>query len=180
MATAAPQAVLETGPQWVLAAACLTLKGGRTDWLIEKATELGAHSVLPLITERSQTGTTRSKFKSMSAKARNSSSSSLDDFQPSRLERLAVASSKQSLRAHTLKLQPAVALQDLLPSLQQSPVSLVATAGAPPVLQVLQQVLQHHQPGDQQAGTRQVYMLQESDRQQQQQNHPESCGLPFW
>lgn len=178
IATAAPQLVPETGPQWVLAAACLTLKGGRTDWLIEKATELGAHSVLPLITERSQTGTTRSKFKSMSAKASSSSSSSSEEFHPSRLERLAVAASKQSLRAHALQLQPAVALQDLVPLLQQSPVSLVAVAGAPSALQVLQQLRQHHQPEDQQAETGQGHMLQVSGPQHQQQ--PQSSASQFW
>jgi 16S rRNA (uracil1498-N3)-methyltransferase len=39
-------------PNWVLAAACTTLKGGRADWLVEKATELGAGELIPLITTR--------------------------------------------------------------------------------------------------------------------------------
>ncbi len=44
------------GPEWTLAVACTTLKGGRTDWLVEKATELGARALLPLVTQRSQVG----------------------------------------------------------------------------------------------------------------------------
>lgn len=143
-----PQLVPWYGPQWVVAAACLTLKGGRTDWLIEKATELGAYAVLPLITERSQTGTTKSKFKAISSKASTGSRQAVhveDDFQPGRLQRLALAATKQSLRAHTLQLLPAQHLSDLLPSLQRSRISLVATAGAPPVLQVLQQAHQQQQ-----------------------------------
>eukprot|EP00854_Cymbomonas_tetramitiformis_P013454 gene13455-15900_t len=34
---------------WVVAA-CGTLKGGRADWLVEKCTELGAVSFIPLLT----------------------------------------------------------------------------------------------------------------------------------
>lgn len=138
------------GPQWVVAAACLTLKGGRTDWLIEKATELGAYALLPLVTERSRTGTTKSKFKSLSSKGSKQAAAAAavadgDDFQPSRLQRLALAATKQSLRAHGLQLLPVTQLSELLPQLQQAPVSLVASAGGPPVLQALQQAgLQQH------------------------------------
>ncbi|KAF6251642.1 ribosomal RNA small subunit methyltransferase E [Scenedesmus sp. NREL 46B-D3] len=123
------------GPQWVVAAACLTLKGGRTDWLIEKATELGAYALLPLVTQRSQTGTTKSKF--------------------NRLQRLALAATKQSLRAHGLQLLPVMQLSQLLPELQQAAVSLVATAGAPPVLQVLRQAAQQQDAG----GSARCYLL---------------------
>lgn len=177
VATAEPQQQPWVGPQWVVAAACLTLKGGRTDWLVEKATELGAHSLLPLITARSQTGTNKDKFKSLTQKAgqkkhqRSSadganssgslewvqdSNSSSSDFQASRLERLAVAATKQSLRTHGLQVQPAVSLEQLLPQLQAAPLSLVAMGGAPPVLQVLQQqwqqAAQQVQQQQQQAG----------------------------
>ena len=41
------------GPKWELAVACGTLQSGRTDWLIEKCTELGAWSFRPVLTERS-------------------------------------------------------------------------------------------------------------------------------
>lgn len=148
VAVSEPQQVSWQGPRWILAAACLTLKGGRTEWLIEKATELGAYAVLPLITERSQTGTTKSKFKSLSSKASkgsNAASESGDEFNSGRLQRLALAATKQSLRPHALQLLPAQHLQDILPTLQQSPVSLVGTVGAPPVLHVLQQARQQQQ-----------------------------------
>ncbi|CAI5480383.1 unnamed protein product [Closterium sp. Yama58-4] len=42
-----------SGPQWTVVAACGMLKGGRSDWLIEKCTELGAVGFIPLVTERS-------------------------------------------------------------------------------------------------------------------------------
>ena len=35
--------------------ACGGLKGGRADWLVEKCAELGAASLVPLLTERSPT-----------------------------------------------------------------------------------------------------------------------------
>lgn len=40
------------GPKWEVAAGFGMLKGGRADWLVEKATELGAHAVRPLVSER--------------------------------------------------------------------------------------------------------------------------------
>ncbi len=40
------------GPRWEVAAGCSMLKGGRADWLVEKCTELGAFSLVPLISER--------------------------------------------------------------------------------------------------------------------------------
>jgi hypothetical protein len=106
-----------------------------------------------------QTGTNRDKFKALAQKAgqkkrkaaagdapSNSSmewsqddSSSSSSSEASRLERLAVAATKQSLRVHGLQVQPAVNLEQLLPQLQAAPVALVAMGGAPPVLQVLQQ-----------------------------------------
>jgi 16S rRNA (uracil1498-N3)-methyltransferase len=162
----------------VVAAACLTLKGGRTDWLVEKATELGAHSLLPLITARSQAGTNKDKFKALTNKAgqqkrqRSSaddldgSSSSSSEFQASRLERLAIAATKQSLRAHGLQVQPAMSLEALLPQLQSAPVSLVAMAGAPPVLQVLQEHWQHTHRQQQQQGSPQAHLP--AGQQQQQ------------
>lgn len=36
-----------------MAVACGGLLGSRSDWLVEKCAELGAHSLLPLLTERS-------------------------------------------------------------------------------------------------------------------------------
>ena len=43
------------GPKWEVVAALGGLKGGRADWLVEKATELGAWALQPLLTHRSRT-----------------------------------------------------------------------------------------------------------------------------
>jgi 16S rRNA U1498 N3-methylase RsmE len=71
--------------------------------------------------------------------SQDGSSSHSSSSEASRLERLAVAATKQSLRVHGLQVQPAVSLEQLLPQLQAAPVALVAMGDAPPVLQVLQQ-----------------------------------------
>ncbi len=41
------------GPKWEIVAACYSLKGGRADFLMEKAAELGAFAVRPILTVRS-------------------------------------------------------------------------------------------------------------------------------
>jgi 16S rRNA U1498 N3-methylase RsmE len=99
--------------------------------------------------ERSQTGTTKSKFKALSSKGSKQAAAADGDgdFQPSRLQRLTLAATKQSLRAHGLQLLSVMQLSALLQELKQAPVSLVATAGAPPVLQVLQQAAQQQDTG---------------------------------
>ena len=40
------------GPRWEVVAGFGLLKGGRADWLVEKCVELGAHSLIPLVSER--------------------------------------------------------------------------------------------------------------------------------
>ena len=42
-----------TGPRLELAVGCSGLSASRSDWLVEKATELGAHSLRPLLCQRS-------------------------------------------------------------------------------------------------------------------------------
>jgi 16S rRNA (uracil1498-N3)-methyltransferase len=141
----APQQQQWRGPRWTLAVGCLTLKGGRTDWLVEKATELGAHSVVPLITERSQAaGATKFKV-APSSKQRAAE----EAFQPGRLQRLAIAATKQSLRVHALQLAPPTALADLLGPVGQAPLALLATAGAPPAGAVLAAALSKRAGGGQ-------------------------------
>eukprot|EP00198_Chlamydomonas_reinhardtii_P013936 XP_001703273.1 hypothetical protein CHLREDRAFT_205517 [Chlamydomonas reinhardtii] len=171
-----------SGPRWVLAVACTTLKGGRAEWLVEKATELGAFMLVPLVTERSQAGG-KAKFRtSRSGGGGGGGGSDLDwgsdggggdDYQPGRLERVAIAATKQSLRPHALALVPPTPLADLLPLVRRAAAgeggeaaaasraaggaggggegsvvggvtqpgfSLVAVAGAPPLMSVLQQL----------------------------------------
>ena len=41
------------GPKWEVVAACFSLKGGRSDFLVEKAAELGAFALRPILTVRS-------------------------------------------------------------------------------------------------------------------------------
>ncbi|XP_050210839.1 uncharacterized protein LOC126661099 isoform X2 [Mercurialis annua] len=64
--------------KWHVFAAFGSLKGGRADWLVEKCTELGAHSVTPLLTERS---------------------SSISENRVDRLQRVVLAATKQSAEA---------------------------------------------------------------------------------
>eukprot|EP00898_Chlorokybus_atmophyticus_P002269 jgi/Chlat1/3042/Chrsp208S03291 len=129
------------GPRWRLAVACATLKGGRADWLVEKATvqypfvfspkllfvsvvktlsfgtitqELGAYSLTPLLTERSPDIGSR-----------------LD-----RWERLASAATKQCLRVHGLNITEPVPLQSLLLQVETTP-SIAAVAGGRPLAQIM-------------------------------------------
>jgi 16S rRNA (uracil1498-N3)-methyltransferase len=138
-----PQKLPWQGPEWVIAVGCLTLKGGRTDWLVEKCTELGARSFLPLITTRSQAAG-KNKFKVQSSPKASDTAAAASggggkdgEYSPGRLERLAVAANKQSLRVHALELRAPLPLPELLPMVRESPLSLVATAGAPPVLRAM-------------------------------------------
>jgi 16S rRNA U1498 N3-methylase RsmE len=65
-----------------------------------------------------------------------------DDYQPGRLERVAIAATKQCLRAHMLKLHAPTYVLD--PAFQErlkgAGVSLIAAAGGAPLHQVLQEV----------------------------------------
>lgn len=44
------------GPKILLAVGCCSLKGGRADMLVEKATELGAWGLIPVLSSRSSVG----------------------------------------------------------------------------------------------------------------------------
>ncbi|KAK3287019.1 hypothetical protein CYMTET_5457 [Cymbomonas tetramitiformis] len=104
------------GPRWQVVAACGTLKGGRADWLVEKCTELGAVSFIPLLTERSPT---------------------IGDGRGERLQRVATAATKQSLRSHALIVEEPSTVHELCERLAIASISLIAMAGAPPLQSVL-------------------------------------------
>lgn len=133
------------GPSIVLAVACLTLKGGRSEWLVEKATEVGARYFLPLVTERSAAPTLSSKFKP--AKGRKAGGDAggllsgndedLDDDK-GRLDRVAIAATKQSLRSHVMNIDQPATIDQLVAMIKESDLALLAAAGAPPALDVLQ------------------------------------------
>ncbi|CAI9304194.1 unnamed protein product [Lactuca saligna] len=111
-----PKLVSTNTTQWHVFAAFGTLKGGRSDWLIEKCTELGASSVTPLLTERSP---------------------SISDNRVDRLQRVILAAAKQCQRLHEMTLNPPLKVRDLLPIVSQSKLSFIAAAEATPVLNVL-------------------------------------------
>ncbi|OIW12848.1 hypothetical protein TanjilG_24781 [Lupinus angustifolius] len=111
-----PKLVPQQNTQWHVFAGFGTLKGGRSDWLVEKCTELGASSVTPLLTERSP---------------------SISESRADRLERVILAASKQCQRLHEMVLKPPVEIDELLHHIEQSKLSLLATAKATPVLSAL-------------------------------------------
>ncbi|CAA0807478.1 methyltransferases [Striga hermonthica] len=116
-ATENPKLVSPQATQWHIFAAFSTLKGGRADWLVEKCTELGASSVTPLLTERSN---------------------SISENRVDRLQRLILAATKQCRkRLHEMILKPPITVVNLLPIVSQSRLSLVAVAEATPVLNTL-------------------------------------------
>ncbi|KAK1560675.1 hypothetical protein Q3G72_029526 [Acer saccharum] len=111
-----PKLVLPHYTQWHVFAAFGTLKGGRADWLVEKCTELGAHSVTPLLTERSP---------------------SISENRVDRLQRVILAASKQCQRLHEMVLSPPVKIDGLLPLVTQSKLSFVAIAEGTPLVSAL-------------------------------------------
>ncbi|XP_050210837.1 uncharacterized protein LOC126661099 isoform X1 [Mercurialis annua] len=102
--------------KWHVFAAFGSLKGGRADWLVEKCTELGAHSVTPLLTERS---------------------SSISENRVDRLQRVVLAATKQCQRLHEMVLNPPKKVEAILPLVAQSKLSFLAAAEATPVVSVL-------------------------------------------
>uniref|UniRef100_A0A2P2P3V4 16S rRNA (uracil(1498)-N(3))-methyltransferase n=1 Tax=Rhizophora mucronata TaxID=61149 RepID=A0A2P2P3V4_RHIMU len=111
-----PVLVLPQSTEWHVFAAFGTLKGGRADWLVEKCTELGAHSVTPLLTERSP---------------------SISENRVDRLQRVILAATKQCQRLHEMTLNPPTQVHGLLPLVAHSQLSFLASAGATPLCNVL-------------------------------------------
>ncbi|KAI9402588.1 hypothetical protein POPTR_001G290100v4 [Populus trichocarpa] len=89
-----PKLVPPLSTKWHVYAAFGTLKGDRADWLLEKCTELGAHSVTPLLTERSP---------------------SISENRVDRFRRVILAATKQSQRLHEMILNPPTKIVGLLP-----------------------------------------------------------------
>ncbi len=107
------------------------MQGGRTDWLVEKAAELGAARVVPLITERSTVAREKNKYGKSTPKGAHAEGVSAQA--DARLGRLAVAAGKQSLRVHALQVAPPAVLEEVVAGAAAAPLGLVATAGAEPV-----------------------------------------------
>lgn len=110
---------LGSGMDWEVVAAFGGLKGGRGDWLVEKAAELGARTLTPLLTERS------------AAIGKGEGSG-----RESRWGRVAHAASKQSLRACGLIVNAPTDVAELCAEIERdgsSRLTLLAAAGAPPI-----------------------------------------------
>ncbi|KAJ4964741.1 hypothetical protein NE237_016590 [Protea cynaroides] len=116
MALEDPKVIISKSTQWHVFAAFGSLKGGRADWLVEKCTELGASSVTPLLTERSAL---------------------ISENRVERLQRVILASVKQSQRLHRLTLNPPIKVSSLLSIVAESKLSFVAVAEATPLISVL-------------------------------------------
>lgn len=122
--------------EWTVAVACGSLKGGRGDWLVEKAAELGAATLLPLLSARSPTiaGSDRNSDTS----SRSSGGSSGKGNKPNkkrgenhdndggggggaaaaggregRWHRVSLAAMKQCLRPRAMEIKPPCTIQDL-------------------------------------------------------------------
>ncbi|XP_042010256.1 ribosomal RNA small subunit methyltransferase E-like [Salvia splendens] len=122
-----PKLVSPPTTQWHVFAAFSTLKGGRADWLVEKCTELGASSVTPLLTVRSQ---------------------SISENRADRLQRVVLAAAKHVIyydaafflhcqRLHEMILKPPIAVGELLPVVANSRLAFLAAAEATPVFNAL-------------------------------------------
>jgi len=101
------------GTQWEIVVACGSVKGGRADWLVEKAVELGASGLTPLQCERSPRVT---------------------DGRTNRWQRLVSAACKQSLRTHSMALHSPIDVEQLAIDIRATPVSFLASQGGVPLL----------------------------------------------
>lgn len=115
-AAEAIRSISPIGPHWHVAAACGSLKGGRGDWLIEKCTELGARSVIPLLTTRSP----------VVSEGRND-----------RWSRLVLAATKQCQRLHLMDVRCPMRLESLLSEITSFEVVLMADPNATPLAKAL-------------------------------------------
>jgi 16S rRNA (uracil1498-N3)-methyltransferase len=95
-------------------------KGLRMDFLIEKATEIGVSSIIPILTEKSL-------VKIDKTAGENSSTTLLSAGKMGRWKRLAIASMKQSLRSILPNIQHPTKFDDLLPQIETFDLSLIAS-----------------------------------------------------
>lgn len=126
------QLVVKDRWQWTLVVACGSLKGGRSDWLIEKSAELGAAAFQPLLTTRSQ------------------SIGSDDGGRQGRWRRVATAAIKQCLRPYDMDVLPPCSVEHVTQRIAEADMALVSTEGAMPIAEVLVGKSLHIQPGGEQ------------------------------
>lgn len=148
-----------SGWQWDVACACGSLKGGRSDWLVEKAAELGAAALTPLLTQRSPTvGSSGGEDERPAAAARSSrragrrrgddaggddgeATDAAGSGREGRWARVATAAMKQCLRPHALELRPPCTVEQLCERIRAADAALVGVGpSAPPLHQVAAQL----------------------------------------
>lgn len=105
-------------PQWLVAVACGSLKGGRGDWMIEKLAEIGAAGFIPLLTERSP------RIDAGGTSGREE-----------RWERLSISVMKQSLQPYKMALYDPCSVQELVSEYldQDKAVAFVGVEDAQPL-----------------------------------------------
>ncbi|MGB2698367.1 MAG: 16S rRNA (uracil(1498)-N(3))-methyltransferase [Candidatus Zixiibacteriota bacterium] len=102
----------ENEPKIQLSLAQSLCKGYKMDWLIEKATEIGVSSVIPLLTERTIIKLGDSKK---------------EKAKIDRWRKIAIASMKQSLRSFLPDIKPVTQLKKLLPEIRKYDLTLVGS-----------------------------------------------------
>ena len=156
------------GPRIVLAVAGATLKGNRSDWLIEKAVELGAFAFVPLLSQRSPelagaaahlpqralacapSSDERAQAVAQhglsallqSAEAAQAADAAAASGRAARWQRVAAAATEQSLRVHAIHLCDAATTADVALLAQHGDAAvLVAAQGGRPVIAAAQECL---------------------------------------
>ncbi|KAI3438675.1 hypothetical protein D9Q98_001096 [Chlorella vulgaris] len=153
-----PLLVPRTGWQWEVACACGSLKGGRSDWLVEKCAELGAAAFVPLLTQRSPNigsadpgGGDGGKAERRGGKSgrrrageeeeeEEEGASVAGSGRVGRWERVAVAAMKQCLRTHGMPISRPCSVQQLCERIRNGETALLGVAGAPPLPSVVAQL----------------------------------------
>ena len=124
--------VPQPGPALHVVVGCAALHGSRSDWLVEKCTELGASALSPLLSERSPTFGGPNKGKAHASATADSKG------RLGRWQRVAQAALKQSLRVHELHLSEPWSMQRLESETQEpGTCTLVAAEGGENALTVL-------------------------------------------
>ena len=112
--------IRENEPVTHLTLAQAICKGVRMDFLIEKATEIGVSSIIPIVTEKNV-------VKISKIAEENGSVSPVVKRKTERWRRLAIASMKQSLRSILPDIQNPTKFDDLLPRIKAFDLSLIAS-----------------------------------------------------
>jgi len=108
--------------KWDCVVACAGIKGGRSDWLVEKLAELNCRALVPLLTKRSSNiGSASANANRRQVRGRGGAEDDGDEEsetgKESRWNRVALAASKQSLRAHVFNIEkPVASVKDLVSS----------------------------------------------------------------